>query len=547
VWPAVAAAIVGGGIFLSQGGWAPLDPWRLDWIRPGSDWAYHTVAWLYFRDAPWQVPLGRIPDLLHPVGSTVVLTDALPWISIPLKLVSRSPLQIVGPWLALCYVLAGWWGARLAQALGARPMAAAIAGVFFALSPVMMHRVEHDALTAHFLLLAALTVAVSARPRQTLWGAVLLPLIAIGVHPYLLAMVYPLALAALLRGAWIDELFPGRVALGAALAMTAALYGLAALLGIPQQSFAVQGSGFGHYGTDLATLFTTQNSSWILPDLPGQQARWEGYGYLGLGGLVLVVSALGLEIARRGADRRWRRSLPVAVVVLGAALFALADPIRWLGQPLVETTALWRPFEFLTGAFRTSGRFIWPLYYALLAAAIGVWCLRAPRAAPWVLGAFLLLQSIDTKSGFLGLQYRERFDYPARDPRWELARGEYRHLVLFPPRCGDGSGTCCPGFSSKPFKGDTTQMMAMAALGLSTNSTGVGRLDRAAHAIACKDLQADVDAGRLDPRSIYQIGGGFEARFSTNNPGAVCGILDGTLTCVAPDAPAAFRIALQAR
>jgi hypothetical protein len=547
-WPVALAAVVGAFLFLSQGGWVALNVTRFDWIQPGSDWAYHTLAWVYFRNAEWQLPLGAIPDLLHPVGSTVVLTDAIPWVALPMKVLAPlfpNPIQLIGPWLFLCYLLAGWFGARLAQALGARPIPAFVVGVFFAISPVLMHRLKHEALAGHFLILWALAAYVSRRKSTTL-GAVLVPLVAFGVHPYLFAMVLPISLAALVRAAWVDRLITWRLAAAATGALFAALALVAWPLGYFSAAFAAGGNGFSHYGTDLATFITTQKSSWFFRDLKGHPARWEGFAYLGAGGFLLVASAIVLEILARGR-RVWRRTLPLAIVLVPLTLFALAFPWRLFGKPLVDLEWFWRPFGFFTGALRTSGRFIWPLYYAILAGAVGVWLLRRPRFAPIALALVLGLQIADTKTAFFAQQYTARFEPPAWSPAWQLARGEYRHLVLFPPRCGDGSGTCCPGFSVKPFRPDTWLMLHAAKLGLSTNSTGVGRLDRVAHGQACAELGAAVDEGRLDPRTIYQIGGGFEGRFRKGNPDAICAVLDGVLTCVDAEAPAGFREALQTR
>jgi Family of unknown function (DUF6311) len=549
-WPALAAALFGLALFLSQGGAVGLDVTRTDWMYPGSDWAYHLLGWTYFRDAAWSWPLGDIPGIHYPVGTTLVYMDAMPWIALPMKLLSpilpRPFFQFIGPWLCLCYFLAGWFGARLAQALGARPVAAAFAGAILALSPPLMERVIHEALMGHFLLYWALTVALSPRPRQTLVGAVLVPVIALGVHPYLLAMVFPICLTGLVRGALFDRIFSWQRALAVGGGMCVALVLLALMLGVGGGAFGMSGNGFSHYGTDVTTLVMTQGRSRFLPDMPGHRARWEGFGYLGLGGIALLVSAVYLAIWRR-ADLRWKRLVPLAVVLVGATLFALADPIRLLGKPLVRTNAFWDQLPLLTGAFRSSGRFIWPLFYALLAAGIALWARLGPRAAPVVFGVVLALQIADLKNGFFSTQFTKRYEWVERDPAWELVAGEYKHLVLFPPRCGDGSGTCCPNFTKAPLRPDTTQMMHSSRLGLTTNSTGVGRADRQKHAIACAELQAAVDGGKLDRETIYQIWGGLEGRFLQANPNVVCAMLDGAQTCVTADAPAAFRQALQRR
>ena len=119
-WPLFAAAAFGLFVFLAQGGAAAINPVDTRWIPAGKDWGYHWVGWLYFRAAPWSLPLGDTPNLLWPVGTTVGFMDGLPWLSTILKLfapVLPQNFQWVGPYIGLTFVLQGWFGARLVSAL----------------------------------------------------------------------------------------------------------------------------------------------------------------------------------------------------------------------------------------------------------------------------------------------------------------------------------------------------------------------------------------------------------------------------------------------
>src|SRR5215468_8938067 len=101
----------------------------------GSDWSYHYVGWVYYRQADLHLfPLGAIP------GLAVVLRLFAP--------VLPATFQYIGLWLLLCFVLMGWFGARLVQALApsSSSLTAALGGALFTLSPPLMMRVPHEAL-----------------------------------------------------------------------------------------------------------------------------------------------------------------------------------------------------------------------------------------------------------------------------------------------------------------------------------------------------------------------------------------------------------------
>jgi heme O synthase-like polyprenyltransferase len=75
------------------------------------------MGWLFFRDTPWTFPLGSVPSLLYPAGTTIGFTDSNPIVSILLKPLSSwlpAEFQFIGPWLAFCFICQGYFGAALA-------------------------------------------------------------------------------------------------------------------------------------------------------------------------------------------------------------------------------------------------------------------------------------------------------------------------------------------------------------------------------------------------------------------------------------------------
>ena len=97
--PLCLSALFGFGWYLAHGGLGTLDPRQDGWLQ-SEDLSQHYLGWLHFRRAAWAWPLGRIPNLAYPVGTTVGFMDANPWLSLAMRPFSQwLPLrwQFQGP------------------------------------------------------------------------------------------------------------------------------------------------------------------------------------------------------------------------------------------------------------------------------------------------------------------------------------------------------------------------------------------------------------------------------------------------------------------
>ncbi|MFN7130848.1 MAG: DUF6311 domain-containing protein, partial [Myxococcales bacterium] len=109
------AALGGLAWFVHLAGARTLDPGNVAFALKG-DWAQSTLGWLFFRRGPWRLPLGTLPELVEPLGTSLTFQDSIPWFAVLAKLLAfalPAPAQLVGPWLALCFALQGYFGARL--------------------------------------------------------------------------------------------------------------------------------------------------------------------------------------------------------------------------------------------------------------------------------------------------------------------------------------------------------------------------------------------------------------------------------------------------
>jgi hypothetical protein len=557
-----AAALAGAfGVLwfaLSHGDRA-LDPRQVDWLMVG-DWATHLTGWLFFRNEPLlQFPLGAVPGLAHPLGTTVGYTDSNPLVALllrPFAGVLPFPFQYMGPWLALCFALQGFLGARLTALLSSRALDQLLGGVLFALAPVLLWRMGHESLCAHWLLVGLLWVNVRdwqepPAVRRAVALSFLLVGLAAAIHPYLAAMALVLGAAALVRLCLVDRALSWRaLALGLVglVALQLSLFWLLGYVGTGSPPGGLD--GFGELSSDLLTLVNPMGWSRLLPTLRTARGQYEGYGYLGAGALLLLALGVGSALVlrrREGQALQWKRAAPLAVGCLALALFALSSRITFLGQPVLELQGLYRPVLRWIEPFRSSGRFIWPLHYALLTGAL-VLALRAWRHRPWVatglLAAAVGVQLFDLSHAVRIERFQSQRWNGLRSSGWEQMAGEYRHLVLFPPQIHDGNGRGCPHPGPGAPYPPVFAYLA-ARLGLTFNSAYLARVDAERAQAYCAALQQQLERGELQPESVYVVQPARLPLLLRHPESVSCGLIDGQPVCVSKARETAFRRVLE--
>ena len=543
----LGAALMGLVTFLALYGPAALDPTRIRWLIR-DDFSQHLLGWFFFRNTPLGLPLGAIPGYVHPLGTTLGYTDSIPWAGLllrPLSGLLPADFQYIGPWLCLCLMLQGAVAAWVARRLGATTPLQWLTGALLVLSPALLARMEmaHEALCAHWALV--LLVGLNLLPqrdgrdaRRALGVALALCFFAAGVHPVIAAMVLPLALALCVRTALEGQLGWRGPALTAAVSVACVL-GLFYAFGYLGTGALVGGNDFGDYSADLATFINPsgyRDPRWsrFLPALPRNGGQYEGFAYLGLGCLFALCAGLVLA-GRRARDvvRHWRRLLPVALVALGLGFFALSWRITWRGEQLADVSAFYGFGLEWVEAFRSSGRFVWPLYYLLvLGSVLALLRLARPAAATAFLALALTLQGLDVNLG-PGRQAHEGdgWSTPPSPALRALAEGR-KHLALYPPQIHDGSGRGC---RAGPMDFHRWAYRAYR-LGLTFNSGYVARLDDASAQRYCLGMDAEIEAGRLDPDTVY-LSIPERLRLFHAIPGTRCTQEDGLWMCVLDAAP----------
>jgi hypothetical protein len=152
-------ALLGGFVFLVIYGPEILNPAFIGWTMEG-DAAQHFLGWHFFRSEPWMFPVGLIEGYQFPQGTSLVYTDSIPLVAIPLKLITGllpAVFQYHGMWLFSAYLLQGYFSALLLRYITKNPMFVLLGTCFFLLSPLLVQRAWiHESLTAHWIILGAI-------------------------------------------------------------------------------------------------------------------------------------------------------------------------------------------------------------------------------------------------------------------------------------------------------------------------------------------------------------------------------------------------------
>ncbi|MCR4907865.1 MAG: DUF6311 domain-containing protein [Lachnospiraceae bacterium] len=446
--------VLGAVLFFAIYGFRVFNPAENSWIFNVSDpdIRQHYLGWCHYRNAPWSFPFCIVDSLSYPYPVSCLWTDSIPLFAVIFKLfapILPETFQYLGLYGCLSMALTGGTAALLLKRVTegyAGEQFIPLLGVFpFVLSfPLFQRMFYHTSLTAHYFILLSLLFwldKAESRSLKTLclrWG--LLSLVVILIHPYLWAMVSLIAVFSLIEDCYVNRIWYRPAAVCACLAGTAflGLFAEGAFYGHVSASY-----GTGGYESNLNTLFNPLGLGRIYSALPLETpTQYEGYGYLGLGMLILTgLSAVLLIFAlkKRGTLRGLFRTRPKAVLFAFAALFFFVlacIPHIALGAVKLVHLPLPGLLGKIIGIFRSTGRFIWVSVYILITGAFAVLSRKGKEAlvVPAVL-ICVLIQLFDI-SGAVGERFKffhsEFREIPTDfdDPKLMAVMDRYRHFIF---------------------------------------------------------------------------------------------------------------------
>lgn len=400
-------------IFILIYGTRVLNPGYVDWIfGSNADLIQHYVGFESFRFGDWMFPVGLTDATSYPLGISVIYTDSIPIMALFFKLVSfilPKTFQYFGIYGMLLFVLQGLVVAKIVRKFTDSWMNIIIVSILFVLVPSMIFRVfYHTALASHWLLLLGFMSLFlyddfkNSKNIYLFWGGI--AFLVSTIHIYYLLMCGIILIGYCL----LDFLNTKNIKRSFLLVLVYLLVSSITIFLFGGFNNYVENDsfGFGVFSYNLNGLINSQGWSSALGALPMMEGQYEGFSYLGLGVILLILIAIVLVAIWFFSDTKdilkyKNLGISLGMISVVSLVLALSNKV-YLGDKLLFT---WKLPDFILdiwGVFRSTGRLIWPVIYILMLVSVIVILKRLDWKYAFLVLCFCTCVQLLDISGYLG-------------------------------------------------------------------------------------------------------------------------------------------------
>ena len=236
--------------------------------------------------------------------------------------------------------------------------------------------------------------------------------------------------------------------------------------------------------------------SLVLPTLPAGPGDYEGFIYLGAGGLLLLAVSILLVCVRPTLLRAATPHGLVLLALIGLLIYAITNRVGFAAHDL-QVMPLPIAIEQVVNVFRASGRLSWPAVYGVaLGCMVIIVRSLGPRRASILLACALVLQIVDTSAGWQRIHAKLN-PPPLAGPAklasnfWPEAAAAYRRVMVVPPGDSVPNWYVVARFASEN--------------GLPTNAVNFGRIDHAKLQNLRLQLEEELSTGNYESGTLYVL------------------------------------------
>ena len=394
-------------VFICMYGIRILNPTYIDWLFAGNvDILQHYIGWEAFRMGKWTFPIGLTNTISYPTQISIIFTDCIPIAAIFLKLISfilPKTFQYLGLYGLICTILQAILSAKIIRKYTSSKITVVVSSMLFTVVPTVIYRMfYHTALSSQWLLLIALDTIFlyddykEGKKIYYIW--ILLAFLISTIHIYYLVMCGIILVGYII----LDILNTKKVKKSIILLSSYILTALASiyLLGgfynnVPNDSF-----GFGKYSFNLNGLINPQSWSVFIRNMPMLKDQYEGFSYLGLGVIILIIIAMITSIIWIKKEKnilKENKNIIISLLIISIISVIVAlSPKVYLGKTLLFELKLPSFLNELWSIFRSTGRFVWPVINIIMLSSIIIILKRFKwQNALLIISICLFIQIID--------------------------------------------------------------------------------------------------------------------------------------------------------
>lgn len=495
-----------------------LNPFFYDWILcgGGEDSTVPFYGWIFYEKSSWTDSLFGTFDTTYPYELSLIFSDSVVPFAVLFKILfgmfipDGTATQYLGIWACTCYILQGVFGALIVKKI-INHFWIRISGIFFlCASPMMIQRLfEHNTLVAHWLILFGFCLFLYreelGRIKYILWPVLMV--IGTSIHIYFLVIISVIMAFELLD----DILRNKNIAAPVVTGFISILCGLFTIwiLGGFSSVISEADPSWGYsvlyeYSSNLNTFFNSDGNSLFLPALPRGSGEYEGYGYLGLGVLVLMIIASLVFLANLNAKKTWMINNKIDIGCISgcfivSVMMAVGPKVTLFGYTLF-TIPLPQISDFFFATIRSIGRFIWIADYLLVLIslyAVDQYCTgKLKRRSVSILAVGLMaIQLLDLSPAI----YKKHMQYTnqewkslIQDDTWTELADSHNYVYAIPA----SATTCIPDHLS------TSMMLYVYENNLKISSTRIAHPSEVLEETSYKCMD-DILAGNPKKDAIY--------------------------------------------
>ena len=341
-----------------------------------GDHLQHYLGWIsYAKDTNINLFSRTFSGWTWPISSKILYFDSIPFLSIIFKPILNF-IEIDFQYFSiasLANLIATYYcGLLIGKYFRLKICLSSLLGILLAISPIALIRITgHESLSLHFFIVYPITLLIIRSVNKWNWGFLIF--FSLGTHAYFFPMVLLLKIS--------NFIYQFR---NSSLNMQKLLISLVNDILITSISIILGLFAFGYVGNslylnkneflwsaNLLSLIDPWNFSLIFNKLDiVRPYQWEGFSYLGLLFFVLLTASLILRINKNNHHVNVfpERSFYVFFLFLFFSI-ALGSPI-YLGENiLINKSLLMHEDSYMSvfmSTFRSTGRFMWPIYYSLI-------------------------------------------------------------------------------------------------------------------------------------------------------------------------------------
>ncbi len=475
-----------------------------DWLR-SHDMTTELTTWKYYKNDIWRFPIGNNPNYGMDLASGIVFSGSIPLFSIVFKSFGNflpDNFHYFNLWIFICFFLQSYISFLIVYHHTKNLTFSIIASLFFLLSPVLFNKIAlHLSLSAHWLILLGYYIEIKNELNKKMFYWTALISLSALFHFYftiiLFGMFFLFVLNEHLTNFNIKKLI---IQIGLPfifLFITMYIFGY---FEVPVTD--ALGYGYGYYKLNLTSIINpnavtpsgTIGWSLFLSTITKNTEGVEGFGYLGIGGIFLLI-IITYYIFFNFTEFKNKKFRPYFLITILFSLVALTNKVSFANNLLFEIELPKYVYGILS-IVRASGRLFWPVYYLIfLASILMIYNKFSKKSSLYILILLFSLQIIDISPGLKNYFNSNAFTKEKKEMDylfWNKLSQENQVL------------------RTTYLNNETDFLMSLREILLSQNikSTDIatyGRYNRKKASISRSNLYKSFDDGIIEKKTIFAI------------------------------------------